>query len=136
MGLMFWKKKELAQAGKIEVSRDPAGLVMIKVSGALSPDILAAAQQKILAIGSKGPKMRGLIEADGFRGWVKGFDGGTTEVERMFEIDDITERLAVVADKEWHEQMKLFLGTWTRRAPVKFFTTQDRTAAIAWVKGS
>jgi hypothetical protein len=78
--------------------------------------------------------VRGLVDAEGFKGWVKGFDGGTAEIERMFEIDDITERLAVVADKQWHEQLKLFMGVWTRKAPVKFFTIQERNAALAWLK--
>jgi hypothetical protein len=136
MSLLFWKKKAApaARTGTISVNRDPSGLLVIKVSGAISPDLMASAQQKILAAGNQGPKLRGLIDAAEIKGWVKGFDGGTAEIEKMFQIDDITERLAVVADKEWHEKLNLFLGVWTRKAPVKFFTIQEREAALRWLK--
>jgi hypothetical protein len=137
MSWLFWKKKEspALRAGTITVGKDPAGFLVMKVSGVISPQAVSGAQAKILALGSRQGRLRGLIDATEFQGWVKGFDGGSAEIEKMFSVDEITERIAVVADRAWHENLGLFLGTWMRKTPIKFFSVEERMEAMSWLQG-
>ena len=136
MNLKFWKKQEepAPQAGTITVTKDASGLLTLKVSGVISPQAIADDQSKLLAIGSQGGRLRGLVDAEEFQGWTRGFNGGMTEVEKMFSIDEMTDRMAVVADARMHEKLKLFLCVWMRSAPVKFFELKDRAAAMSWLQ--
>jgi hypothetical protein len=137
MNLRFWKKKAAPAPGASEVVvvREASGLIFVKVSGLLSPKSVSDAQAKILELGRQGTTLRGLIDATEFRGWARGFDGGTSEVEKMFAVDEIVDRMAVVADSHWHENLGLFLGAWMRKAKIEFFTVQERDKARAWLQG-
>lgn len=138
MSIFPWKKKKptgpVLHAGQVSVGRDSAGLVIVKVSGVLTPQVMASAQSQILAIESQGAKLRGLVDGVGFQGWAKGFDGGMGELERMYTIDEKMERMAVVAEESFHESLGLFMGAWTRKARPKFFTPAQMDQAKAWLK--
>ena len=140
MSFQFWKKKSAPApvTGSITVSKDSSGLLIMKISGLITPQAVSAAQAKILAVATQRAKLRGLIDAEEFQGWAKGFDGGMSEVEKMFSIDDITDRLAVVAEAKWHERLRNFLCVWMRQANIKFFELHERAAAMSWLqeKGS
>lgn len=136
MGLMFWKKKDAPppQAGTISVNKDASGLLILKVTGTISSQAVSDAQAKILALGSQGSRIRGLIDAEQFQGWARGFNGGMSEAEKMFSIDDITDRIAVVADAKWHEKLRLFLCVWMRNGTIKFFDLSERAEAHSWLQ--
>jgi hypothetical protein len=140
MGLFSWlKKKEEPpglQPGRIDASPIAGGVVVLKVSGVVSPAVMAEAQKRILAIAGRGGKLRGLIVAEGFQGFAKGFDGGMSEIERMSAIDEKVERMAVVADGKWHEQLRLFMLAGMRQTDIRFFGPAEKDAARAWLQGS
>jgi hypothetical protein len=136
MDLMFWKKKDSPppQTGTISVNKDATGLMILKVTGVIAAKTVSDAQTKILALGSQGGRLRGLIDAEQFQGWARGFNGGMSEAEKMFSIDDITDRIAVVADSQWHEKLRLFLCVWMRNGTIKFFDVSDRAEALSWLQ--
>ena len=135
MSLQFWKKSAPAPVtGTITVSKDSSGLLIMRISGLITPQAVSVAQANILALATPGAKLRGLIDAEEFQGWAKGFDGGMSEVEKMFSIDDITDRVAVVSEAKWHERLRNFLCVWMRQATIKFFELHERAAAMSWLR--
>ena len=137
MNLFFWRKKETAaplRAGTMVLTQPAPARFVLTVSGVITPQKVAEAQQKILAAGRPGAKFRGLILAEAFQGWAPGFDGGLGEVERMVAVDEVVERMAVVAFDKWHENLRLFMGGWMRKAELKFFAMQDVEKARAWLE--
>jgi len=135
MGFFSRKQKAPApQPGRITVSRDASGLLVLKVTGLISPQSVADAQAKILAAAVGGEKLRGLIDAEEFHGWARGFNGGMSEAEKMFSIDDLSDRIAVVADPKFHERLRNFLCIWMRQAKFRFFDVPDRASAMSWLQ--
>ena len=137
MTLFFWRKKEVAtplRVGKMIVVQEAPQRFTLTVSGVISPQLVAECQKKILAVGRQGSKSRGMIRADDFQGFVRGFDGGTSEIERALGIDEIVERIAVVANEKWHENLEIFMGGWMRKAQISFFAPTDVERARAWLE--
>ena len=136
MNLFFWRKKEAANplhAGSMALIQENPLRFTLTMSGVISPPHVAIAQEKIIEICRPGTQSRGMIRAEGFQGFARGFDGGTSEIERMFAIDEVVERLAVVADEQMHEKLGLFMGGWTRKTQLKLFAPQERVKAEAWL---
>ncbi len=137
MNLFFWRKKEDAtprQAGTMSLIQETPLRFTLTIAGVISPPHVAVAQKKVLEVCKPGTKSRGIIRAEGFQGFARGFDGGTAEIERMFAIDEVVERIAVVADTKLHEPMSLFMGGWTRKTPLKFFAPQEAALAKTWLE--
>jgi hypothetical protein len=46
---------------------------------------------------------------------------------------DRIDKIAIVADSKWKDDLLMFAAAGFRRAPVKFFTSQQSPAARAWL---
>lgn len=86
---------------------------------ALAREIDAGAQPKLLAI------------ADQFEGWEKGADWNDLDFQ-LSHGNEIA-KIAIVAERRWEPQTLAFAGAGFRRAPVKFFTADQESAARAWL---
>jgi hypothetical protein len=144
-GLAEWVKSLLSvQDKKKVVSDSPTGSVTVQktgprrlsltVTGIISAQQIAAAQRKLLELAGPGGQSRGLIQAEEFTGFARGAAGGMAAIERMHEVDELVDRIAVVADRAKHEDMNLFLCGWARKAQLKFFAPGELEKAEAWLE--
>ncbi len=77
-------------------------------------------------------KIKILVNATGFSGWGKDCDWSTREF--MHEYDPCVEKIAVVADEKWKEQMLIYLRAGRRQALVAFFSPSQAQDARDWLQ--
>ncbi len=76
-------------------------------------------------------KVRALILLDNFTGWESGEQWG--DVSFFFKHDQDIEKIAVVGEPRWRDEMFTFLFADYRQAETQFFTESEREAAHAWL---
>lgn len=76
-------------------------------------------------------KVRVLIRLEGFAGWEPGEQWG--DVSFFFRHDKDIERIAVVGDPRWRDQMLMFLFADYWQAEARFFPETDLETARAWL---
>ena len=79
-----------------------------------------------------GKKAKILLLLEGFSGWSKGGDWG--DLTFMYEYDPYIEKIAVVADEKWRDEVLMFLGSGRRQAPVMFFSLDEEKDARDWLQ--
>lgn len=121
-----------SQAGSVTVEKTGPRRLSLTVTGVISAQQIAAAQRKLLELA--GPQSRALIQAEDFTGFARGAAGGMAAIERMHEVDELVDRIAVVADRAKHEDLNLFLCGWTRKAQLKFFAPGELEKAKVWLE--
>ena len=67
-----------------------------------------------------------------FLGWGK--DGDWGDLTFMHEYDPYIEKIAVVAEANWKDQMLMYLGAGRREGEVKFFFYDEEEAARDWLQ--
>jgi hypothetical protein len=77
-------------------------------------------------------KIKILVNATHFSGWGEGGDWGNQEF--MYEYDPCIEKIAVIADEKWEEQMLLYLEAGRRQASVAFFSPSEAQNAQDWLQ--
>jgi hypothetical protein len=78
-----------------------------------------AARIKVLAI------------ADSFEGWEGTEEWG--DLSFFLKHGHRIEKIAIVADRKWEEDLRMFAADGFRRAPVKFFPSGQIASARAWL---
>lgn len=103
------------------------------ISGKLDRSSFKAAEAKMteLITGGKSPRM--LCVLDGFLGWDQ--QGDWNNLDFMFTHGDKIARIAVVGDKRWESEVKMFTGAGIRKTPVGYFESDRIEDARAWVLG-
>jgi hypothetical protein len=76
-------------------------------------------------------KVRVLIHLENFSGWEPGDQWG--DVSFFFRHDQDIERIAVVGEPRWRDQMQMFLFADYRQAEARFFAETDLEPARAWL---
>ena len=78
-------------------------------------------------------KVKILILAEEFSGWSKEGDWG--DLTFMYEYDPYVDKIAVVAEDKWEDEILMFLGAGRRQAAVEFFLPGETQAARNWLRG-
>lgn len=78
-------------------------------------------------------KVRVLIHLENFLGWEHGDQWG--DVSFFFKHDQDVERIAIVGDPRWRDQMLVFLFADYRQAEARFFPRTELEPARAWLTG-
>jgi hypothetical protein len=115
----------------ITVTKEPDGLIVVKVEGALEFEDLKEVQDAGVEGIEGGGKIKILVLAEDFSGWGKEGDWG--DLTFMYEHDGEIERIAVLAEDEWKEQIMMFLGAGRRQASVEYFLPGQEKDARNWV---
>ncbi len=76
--------------------------------------------------------VRVVILAEDFQGWEEGADW--SDMTFFVEHGHQLQKIAVVADPKWKEQLLMFLGAGLRSAPVQFFPAGQKADALAWIR--
>jgi len=107
-------------------------LAVIKVSGKLAYDEFASVQATPDDEEAfRGQKLNLLILLENFEGWQESGEWGSLQfVDRS---DAILRRIAVVADKRWHDSMEVFLLKGLRPFEIEHFEPFEERLARAWL---
>jgi len=105
---------------------------VITLSGLLNwnefQSFLAEAETRgVLAAGN----VKVLIRLDNFSGWEPSEEWG--DVSYFFKHDADIEKIAIVGDLRWREDMLTFLFADYRRAEARFFNETEQEKAHAWL---
>jgi hypothetical protein len=76
-------------------------------------------------------KVRVLIQLENFAGWEPGDQWG--DVSFFFRHDQDIDRIAIVGDPRWRDEMQVFLFADYRQAEARFFAETDLEPACAWL---
>lgn len=105
----------------------------IHISGVLGHSEFTATQNGLAERIAAGDQPRILVILDGFVGWEKGADW--SNLDFMLSHGEKIARIAIVGDKSWEPQVKMFAGAGYRSAPVGYFETEQEAQARAWLLG-
>ena len=114
-------------------TKESYDLFVIKVQGALKFEDQKGAEKRASEEinGSKKVKILALLEQ--FSGWGKEGDWG--DLTFMHEYDPYIEKIAVVAEGKWKDEILMFIGAGRRQAQVKFFFEDEEEDAREWLQG-
>ena len=117
----------------ITFTKESDDLFVINAQGVLTFEDLKEVENKVSEGIDRNRKTKLLILAEEFSGWGKEGDWG--DLTFMYEYDPYTEKIAVVAEANWKDQMLMFLGAGRRQAEVKFFFYDEEKDARDWLHG-
>ncbi len=105
---------------------------VICIKGVLTFNDLKEAEKKGREEIDRSQKVKLLVVAEQFSGWGRNGDWG--DLTFMHEYDSYIEKIAVVADEKWRDQILMFLGAGRRQAPVMFFFLGEEKDARDWLQ--
>jgi hypothetical protein len=113
------------------IEREEGNLTVLRITGLFRKSELDAA----LSIEAKQwgltTFVKVLVIVENFKGWEPGADWGDMT---FFETHgDQIDKIAIVADQQLETNLLMFAGAGFRRAPVKFFSTNQLEVARAWL---
>lgn len=115
-----------------EIIRIDGAVVYAKISGVMrlgDQEALQAAGKGLIA---QGKKLRLHVTLEGFQGWEKGVDWGDLDF-LMTHGNDI-EKIALVGDPRWKEQLYAFVGKGLRTTEIEHFAPQSSVEAERWIR--
>ena len=118
----------------VEFTRESENLFVISVKGVLTFNDQKEIEDRGRVEIDRCSKVRLLVLAEEFSGWGKQGDWG--DLTFMYEHDPFIEKIAVVADDEWRDQILMFLGAGRRQASVRFFSPGREAAARDWLEST
>ena len=133
----FNKENVVAKAANtigIKISKESNNCIAITVNGVLLYKDLVQIQNTAKGMLRSGVKTNCLIIAKKFSGWGK--DGKWDDVTFMYQADPLINKIAIVADVKWKDELLMFLGYGLREAKVQFFVSTDENYARRWLSES
>ena len=114
-----------------KIKYEGGNLYVLRFSGVLRRAELDAGQTVLGREIEAGAKPLLLVILEEFKGWEKGADWN--DVEFMLTRGTEIAKIAIVGEPRWETGAMAFAGAGFRRAPVKFFPSDQQTAARAWL---
>ena len=122
-----------ARAMSAEILNTSGSALTVKFSGRVTyPEFTAGQQAVARFIRGRPDKVRILAILDNFLGWAPEGDWGDTAW--LDEFDPRIDRIAVVGDRKWKEQVEFFTLKGLRKALVEYFEPNESERALAWLK--
>ena len=116
----------------ITFTKESDGLFVINVQGVFTFNDQKEIESKASAGINRSGKVKALILFEEFSGWDKEGDWG--DLTFMYEYDPYIEKIAVVAEGKWKDQILMFIGAGRRQAAVEFFLPGQDKDARAWLQ--
>ena len=114
------------------IQQEADGIWVLRVSGTLRKSELDAAQSVVSKAFAKSQSAKFLVMVENFQGWEKGGDWG--DLAFFVEHGDKIEKIALVADPKWKDNLLVFAGAGFRKGAVEFFPTAQHAQALAWLR--
>jgi hypothetical protein len=115
----------------VTLQQEEGNVRVLRVAGMLKKsefDAVLTAEAK-----EWGPQTRVkvLVLAEGFQGWERNEQWG--DLSFFLTYGDRIDKIAIVADPKWEDDLLMFAAAGFRRAPVKFFPSGKIKSARAWL---
>ena len=111
-------------------AKEPENLLVVCIKETFTFEDLKEVQNNARSEIDRGKKVEFLVLAEQFSGWGK--EGNWGDLTFMYEYDSYIERIAVVANGKWLDEILMFLGAGRRQASVESFHSEE--AARAWLQ--
>lgn len=116
----------------ITISKESENLFVTTIKGVFTYDDQKEVEKYVGCNINPDQKITILILAEEFSGWSKEGDWG--DLTFMYEYDPYVEKIAVVAEDKWEDQILMFLGAGRRQAAVEFFPSGEIQEARNWLQ--
>jgi stage II sporulation SpoAA-like protein len=113
----------------MEMRAEGQRLLAVRIQGILRRSELDEFQRAAAKMIRKAGKVAALVVLDGFQGWERTDKWG--DVSFLTEYDTDIEKIAIVGEELWREEVLMFAGAGLRSTPVRYFT--DAASARAWL---
>jgi hypothetical protein len=113
------------------IQRESNDTYVMNISGTLLRSEFGQVQDKTAHAIDTGVKPRVLAILNNFQGWERGADWG--DLEFLFSHSNEIAKIAIVGDPRWEAEGLAFAGAGFRRAPVKYFPSEQEAQARAWL---
>ena len=117
----------------VTFTKESDDLFVINVQGILTFEDLKEVEKKASEGIDRNRKTKLLVLAEDFTGWGKKGDWG--DLTFFHEYDSYVEKIAVVAEGRWEDQILMFIGAGRRQASVEFFLPDEENEARDWLLG-
>jgi hypothetical protein len=113
-------------------TKESEDLFVVSVEGTLTFSDLKEIEKNVITAIDRSQKIKVLILAEEFSGWGKEGDWG--DVTFFSEYDKHIEKIAVVANDKWKDELLIFLGAGLRQAAVEIFPDDGEKDARNWLQ--
>jgi stage II sporulation SpoAA-like protein len=117
----------------VTVEREEGSVRILRVAGMLKKaefDAVLTAEAKQW---EPQTRVKVLVLAEGFQGWER--NEGWGDLSFFLKYGDQIDKIAIVGDPKWEDDLLMFAAAGFRRAPVKFFPTGQTASARGWLVG-
>jgi hypothetical protein len=126
----FFKKDDTG----VTISKESNNCIVVTINGVLLYKDLVQIQNTAKGMLRSDVKTNCLILAKKFSGWGK--DGKWGDLRFMYQSDPFINKIALVADGKWKDELLMFVGDGLRKAAVKFFLSDREKDARLWLSKS
>ena len=116
----------------VAIEVDANNVWQLQISGKLIKAEMDAVQAKAVDYISKVGTVKTLVILDGFEGWEEGVNWG--DMSFFVAHGDEIDKIAIVGDPKWEDDMLMFVSAGLRKAPVRYFPEDQLDQARAWLE--
>jgi len=116
----------------VTIQKEEGDLRVLRISGMLKKKEFDAVINAEARSWESQTHVRLLVLAEGFQGWEQNEEWG--DLSFFLKYGDRIDKIAIVADPKWEDDLTMFAGSGFRRAPVKFFRPSQSISAREWLK--
>ena len=116
----------------VTFTKESDDLFVISLEGVFTFDDLKEAEKRARENIDRNKKNKVLVLAEDFSDWGKEGDWG--DLTFMYEYDPYIEKIAVVAEANWKDEMLMYIGAGRRKAEVEFFLYDKEKDARDWLQ--
>jgi hypothetical protein len=114
----------------VTLTEESERLIVVHIKGTFTFDDLKEVQSRATGEIDRGGKVKVLVLAEQFSGWGKEGDWG--DLTFMYEYDTYIEKIAVVANNKWVDEILIFVGAGRRQAAVESFPGEEAARNWLW----
>ncbi len=100
----------------LNITKESNGLLVLNITGIFTNQDFKSLEKSFHDLHVNDSKINCLINCQKFAGWGKEGDWG--DLTFMYEIDPLINKIAVVSQEKWRDEMLMFLGAGRRQAIV------------------
>lgn len=112
--------------------KESKNLFVVQIKGTFTFEDLKEIQNKARVEIDRSQRIKLLVLAEQFSGWGKEGDWG--DLTFMYEYDPYIEKIAVVTESKWKDEMLMFVGASRRQASVEIFLEGKEEDARVWLR--
>jgi hypothetical protein len=114
-----------------KIQPEEGNLTVLRITGLLRKAELDAVQKAEAGRWDPATRIKLLVIVEKFEGWERNVDWG--DMTFFLKHGNQIEKMAVVADPRWKDELLMFAGAGFRKAQVKFFSPGQLATARAWL---